>query len=326
MRKRIGEYIRFAAIMTVCIFTVVLLLYCFGNYIADIISMYVSFDVNEIFDDKTETKGFEDDFLMCIADSASEVTPVENVSQVEKKAQTVSVNLSALSGKYANYKGTSVINNTDFDVTDLLYEKYDLPSSPEGDAPYILIYHTHTSEGYSDGGSVVDAGEEMKRVFEELGYKTIHLTDAFDEGQFSGSYSRSAEGVKKVLAKYPSIKLVFDVHRDSIVDSSGVEYRPVTNIDGKSVAQVMFVCGTDEKGLEHPNWRENFKFALDVSRNTGTLYGALSRPVNLRGDRFNTHFTRHSFLIEMGSSVNTLEEAKLASEYTARSIISTIEK
>ena len=63
MRKRIGEYIRFAAIMTVCIFTVVLLLYCFGNYIADIISMYVSFDVNEIFDDKTETKGFEDDSI-----------------------------------------------------------------------------------------------------------------------------------------------------------------------------------------------------------------------------------------------------------------------
>ncbi len=326
MRKRIVEYIRFVAITSACVFTAVSLLYCFGDYIAGIVSLYVSFDVNDLINDKTESKGFENDFLMCITDNESETPPVENVSQVETKAQTVSVNLSALSGKYANYKGTSVINNTDFDVTGFLYDKYESPPSPEEDAPYILIYHTHTSEGYSGGGTVVDAGKEMKRVFEELGYKTIHLTDAFDEGQFSGSYSRSAEGVKKVLAKYPSIKLVFDVHRDSIVDSSGVEYRPVTNVDGKSVAQVMFVCGTDEKGLEHPNWRENFKFALDVSRNAGTMYGALSRPVNLRGDRFNTHFTQHSFLIEMGSSVNTLEEAKLASEYTARSIIGTIEK
>ena len=179
-------------------------------------------------------------------------------------------------------------------------------------------------------GTLVDSQNIFVPIYNQLaekhGYKTIHITDAFDNGQFSGSYSRSAEGVKKALEKYPSIKLIFDVHRDSITDSSGVEYRPLTNIDGKDVAQVMFVCGTDEKGLEHPHWRENFKFALDVSRNVGTMYGALSRPVNLRGDRFNTHFTKHSFLIEVGSAVNALDEAKIASVYTAKAIISTIEK
>ncbi len=326
MRRKMMIYLKFTAILSICVLTAVLILYYFGEYMANAMTVYLKLDVSDILKNEVETKGFESDFMMCVTPTQKNELEVENISQSEPKAQVVSVNLSALSGKYANYKGTSVINNTDYDVTELLYQKYKMPSENNSDEPYILIYHTHTSEGYSDGGSVVDVGREMKNEFEKLGYKTIHITEAFDSGQFSGSYSRSAEGVKKALEKYPSIKLVFDIHRDSITDSSGVEYRPLTQVDGKSTAQVMFVCGTDEKGLEHPNWRENFKFALDVSRNAGTMYGALSRPVNLRGDRFNTHFTNHSFLIEVGSAVNTLEEAKNAAVCTAKAIIGTIEK
>jgi len=242
-----------------------------------------------------------------------------------KENDAVAVNLSALSGKYADYGGTSVLNNTNYSVTSLLYDSYSLPELNKND-PYILIYHTHTSESYYDGGTVVDVGKTMAEEFEKHGYKTIHLTEVFDKEKFSGAYSRSVEGAKKVLEKYPSIKLVFDIHRDSITTSSGVTYRPLTEIEDQNCAQVMFVCGTDAKGLNHPNWRENFKFALDVSRTAGEIYGPISRPVNLRGDRFNTHLTNHSFLIEVGSDANFLDEAKLAAVYTARSIVKTIEK
>lgn len=303
----------------------------FGKSIASSASDFVFEDISfDIFKDLTKTEemniidkqGYEDDFTMFV-DGKEDVLVSTEVS-ISDNSGAVAVNLSALSGKYKIYDGTSVINNTKYDVTSLLYDNYTHPKLNKDD-PYILIYHTHTSESYHGGGSVVDVGESMAEEFEKLGYKTIHLTEVYDKGQFSGSYSRSIKGVEQMLEKYPTIQLAFDVHRDSITTTDGDTYRPLTVIDGQNCAQVMFVCGTDAKGLEHPNWRQNFKFALDISRNMGKSYGALSRPVNLRGDRFNTHVTNFAFLMEVGSDANTLNEAKLGAIYTARAVINTIE-
>ncbi len=294
-----------------------------------IINSAVSLTIgNAVYSDsesETEyTSGFEDDFSKFVISNTKAETSTPKEDKIEN-TNAIAVNLSALSGKYKEYKGTSVINNTSYDISDLLYADYTLPT-PNKDEPYILIYHTHTSEEYYGGGTVVDVGDAMAKEFERLGYKTIHLTDIYDAEQFSGAYSRSVEGAQQVLKKYPGIQLVFDVHRDAITTESGDTYRPITEINGKECAQVMFVCGTDSKGLKHMNWRENFKFALDVSRTAGKNFSALSRPVNLRKDRFNTHLTDYTFLIEMGSVANTLEEAKLAAVYTAQSIILTIEQ
>lgn len=283
---------------------------------------------NRIENSKSEEylqlQNFDEDFTTFLNKENTEIE-ISTLATATDNSEAIPVNLSALSGKYTKYDGTAVLNNTKYDVSDLLYEDYKLPELNKTE-PYILIYHTHTSEEYYGGGTVVDVGNTMTEEFEKLGYQTIHLTTVYDKEQFSGAYSRSVVGAQEILKKYPSIKLVFDVHRDAITTESGDTYRPVTTINGEKCAQIMFVCGTDAKGLEHPNWKENFKFALDISRTAGKTFGELSRPVNLRGDRFNTHLTKHTLLIEMGSAANTLEEAKIAAKYTAQSIIKTIEK
>ena len=114
--------------------------------------------------------------------------------------------------------------------------------------------------------------------------------------------------------------MVLDVHRDAI-SNNGVDYYPVTEINGKKAAQIMPVCGTDAKGLSHPRWRNNFTYALALSRRMGALYGQLSRPVNLRRDRFNTHFTDYTLLLEVGSAANTLDQAIYGGELTAKAMI-----
>lgn len=256
------------------------------------------------------------------SEAPAQIPAVSSVAQGDPDA--VAVNLSVTSGKYKVFNGTSVINNTKFDVSELLNADYERPA-PNKDEPFILIYHTHTSESYYGGGSVIDVGNAMAEEFERLGYKTVHITEYYDKEHFSGAYSRSIKGVEQALKQYPSIKLCFDVHRDSITGSDGVDYRPVTEIGGSTSAQVMLVCGTDAKGLEHPRWRENFKFALDISRTMSGRFPSLSRPVNLRADRFNTHVTDYSVLIEVGSDANTVDEARLAGVCTAQSVVETIE-
>jgi len=247
----------------------------------------------------------------------------------ELPAEIKGANLSALSGTYTQYNGTAVANGTDFDIRSLVKQSAELPTFEEG-KPAVLIYHTHTTECYrNDAGrtnttdesqNVVAVGEAMKRVFEEAGYPTIHIKEVFNQKNFRQSYSYSRAAVEKVLAENPSIQVVLDVHRDSIV-SNGVEFFPVTEVEGKEAAQVMIVCGTDAKGLDHPNWRKNFVYGLELSRRMGRLYGELSRPVNLRTDRFNTHFTPYTLLLEVGSAANTLEQAIYGGELAAASMV-----
>ncbi len=238
-------------------------------------------------------------------------------------------NLSALSGTYSQVNGTAVANATDFDVKKYLDDTVSMPKFTAG-KPAVLIYHTHTTECYRNGKgltnttdetqNVVAVGEAMAKVFESAGFQTIHIKEIFNQPDFSGAYTHSRAAVEKVLKEYPTIQVVLDVHRDSI-SSNGVDYYPVTEVEGRQAAQVMLVCGTDAKGLSHPNWNKNFTYALQLSRKMGELYGQLSRPVNLRRDRFNTHFTPHTLLLEVGSSANTLSQAVYGGELTARAMI-----
>lgn len=237
-------------------------------------------------------------------------------------------NLSALSGTYTQVNGTAVANATAFDIADLLDNTVKSPSFTEGE-PAILIYHTHTTECYrNDEGitntadetkNVVAVGEAMKKEFEAAGYPTIHVKEVFNT-DFSNAYPTARAAILEVLEQNPTVQVVLDVHRDSI-SSGGVDYYPVTEVEGREAAQIMFVCGTDAKGMDHPHWRKNFTYALELSRRMGTLYGQLSRPVNLRTDRFNTHFTDYTLLVEVGSSANTLEQAVYGGQLTARAMM-----
>ena len=237
-------------------------------------------------------------------------------------------NLSALSGTYKQENGTAVANATSYSVENYLDRAPSLPAF-EQEGPAILLYHTHTTECYrnsqgitnttDESQNVVAVGKAMKKIFEDAGYQTIHLTEQMNE-DFSNAYPTARARVQEILKQNPSIKVVLDVHRDSI-SSGGIQYYPVTTVNGKEAAQIMIVCGTEEKGMSHPNWDENFTYALALSRKMGSLYGQLSRPVNLRGDRFNTHFTPHTLLLEVGSSANTLEQAIYGGELCAKAMI-----
>ena len=130
-----------------------------------------------------------------------------------------------------------------------------------------------------------------------------------DEPSFNGSYAHSLVTVQEYIKKYPSIQIVFDVHRDSIVYDDKTKAKVVTEINGRSAAQLMFVVGTDEKGLYNPDWRENMTAALHFQKAISERYPTLMRHINLRRERFNGHTTHASMIIETGTGGNSLDEA-----------------
>lgn len=207
--------------------------------------------------------------------------------------------------------------------------------SPASEGPQILIMHTHSTEAYTMDGediytptdtdrtddpnyNMIRVGEEMKTVFESMGFSVIHDTNLYDYPSYTGSYARSLEGIRAMLEQYPSISVVLDVHRDSILNADGTEYKAVTQVNGEDTAQIMLVVGTNDGGLEHPNWMGNLELAAKIQLYMVSIDATLPRPVNLRSQRFNQHMTPCSLLVEVGTSGNTLQEALRGARYFAQ--------
>ena len=236
--------------------------------------------------------------------------------------------------KPGNGAGIVINNTTEYavDVQAMMDEPLDIILT-RGE-PAILIIHTHSSEAYTQAGGdtyepsdpyrTEDTGKNITRIGDELtaelekrGIGVIHDRRSYDYPSYTGSYSRALASIQQYLKEYPSIKIVLDIHRDSISGPDGAQYRTIAQIGGKTCSQVMFVVGTDSAGLTHPSWRENMKLALRMQREMNMLSPSLTRPVRLSEYRYNQHATTGSLIVEVGSAGNTLAESLTAIKYFA---------
>ncbi len=216
----------------------------------------------------------------------------------------------------------------------------DLPFTVEvgSNEPQVLIYHTHTTEGYMpyDAGyynagdvprndtytdTVTAAGDALEAALLAAGIAVIHDTTVHDHPHYRGAYERSEVTVKKLLAQYPSIKVTIDLHRDGLMVNETDMLKPTVTVDGKKAAQLMVVCGvlsTDE--LPHKNWKDNLSFATKLQEALTAQYDRLARPLSLTAARYNQYLTSGSLLVEVGSEGNTLEEATYAARLLGQTL------
>ena len=216
---------------------------------------------------------------------------------------------------------TPTMTKTDLDGKKLL--QTDLSVKMKGEDPLVLIYHTHGSETYKKEhgktGSVIDGGKRLKKELEEkYGIKTIHDTSIYDQvnGELdrNAAYNYAGDSVAATLKKHPSIKVVLDLHRDSVEDSIHL----VTEIDGKKTAQIMFFNGVSrlKSGeidyLYNPNKSANLAFSLQMQLLAAKYYPDYTRKIYIKGYRYNLHLAKRAMLVEVGAQNNTVTEAKNA--------------
>ncbi len=277
-----------------------------------------------------------------VTQSSSEtVTVIESQVKVpdsEIVGEIIEKDLQA-SGK-VDELGEIVINNQTgvaIDSTEYFYKPLSF-SLEKNDEPQVLIMHTHTTESYmlhgenyyteSDAERTTDTeknvaavGKVMAEQIERAGFSVIHDTTLHDHPGYTGSYSRSAETVKNYLKKYPSIKIVIDLHRDSISANDNKKIAPVIEINGKKAAQIMIVMGSNTGNItNHPNWRENLSLAVKVQNTINIMYPGLSRAILIKSSRYNQNLSNGSFLIEVGSEANTLDEALYSGELIGKAV------
>lgn len=217
---------------------------------------------------------------------------------------------------------TTTIGSSQLDVEKLLGT--DLTLAENVDGPQILIYHTHSQEGYADSvegdanTSVVALGAELSRVLEEkYGIQVLHHTGQYDVPDHANAYANALPYLEQILAENPSIEVVIDLHRDGV--SATTHF--VTEVNGKQTAQIMFFNGlsrTTSQGdlsyLPNPNIQDNLAFSFQMQLAAAEYYPGFTRKIYLKGYRYNMHLLPKSMLVEVGAQTNTFEEAKNAME------------
>lgn len=251
-----------------------------------------------------------------------------------------------LSGKDGGVLGVHITNLTqnhkDIDIAAALATRPDI-NIYKNKKPQVLIVHTHTTECYANSytgtflktaatrsrdkdRNVIRIGKEIAAQLKAADIAVIHDTTIHDDPSYSGAYDMAAKTVTNILKKYPSIDVVIDVHRDSITRNENLKIKPTTVIDGKKCAQVMLLMGCDDKGnMKHPDWMRNFCFAVLFQQKLEQMYPGLARPIYFKNGRFNQHLSKGSILLEVGSDVNTLDEAIYAGKLAGKALVATLE-
>ena len=224
-----------------------------------------------------------------------------------------------------DFEGTQIKNGTNLELTDDIFDTSTLDINKND----VIIFHTHTCESYTptenypyeESGTfrtldlnctVAGVGNYLDTQLKSYGFNVTHDLTYHDYPAYSGSYGRSQATVENLLVSHPGTDIIIDLHRDAIADTT---YAPSVKIGEEVVSQLMFVIGTDGGGLEHPNWKQNLKFAVAVQKKANELYPGLFKPILISNSRYNQQLGRAACIIEVGATGNTLEQSMASMKY-----------
>lgn len=195
----------------------------------------------------------------------------------------------------------------------------------------VLITHTHTTEcylGYDAGfyntddptrtedssRNMIAVGERVADKLRQAGIGVVHDTTIHDQ-PYSSAYTHSRKAVEQYLKRYPDICVVLDIHRDAIYPSDTSRIKPTAVIDGKKAAQMMIIVGMkNTKSVPNAHTAENLAFGARLQQALHRQHNGLMRPMVLADARYNQQLCNGMILVEVGSDVNTLEEACYSGE------------
>lgn len=275
-------------------------------------------------------------------ETLQELIQAENEAALEMRRQNAfiphgiqnMVDLKALSdyetlvSTFYTIDANTMSDGEELNVADFL-EK-DMKITGDGAEPQILIYHTHSQEGFSDSvpgdvnTTIVGVGARLCEILTNTyGYNVLHHTGQYDVDTRDDAYANSLPAIEQLLAEHPSIEVVIDLHRDSMPEGTKL----VMDLDGRPTARFMFFNGLsrtrntgDIAYLYNEYLQDNLAFSFQMQLKATQYYPGLTRKIYLKGYRYNMHLCPKTTLVELGAQNNTVEEAMNACEPLAHII------
>lgn len=195
----------------------------------------------------------------------------------------------------------------------------------------IVLYHTHATEAYlphEEGNyrtqderyNVMGVGTKITANLQGYGLNAIHLKDYNDYPDYNSSYYNSNKAVSQILSDSKR-NLIIDIHRDGADENSAYERIlsgvKTTQINGKTAATCTLVIG-DKNG----NYEELKKNAQKLYEKAQEMYPGLFRDIIIRpGAYFNQYLSDYALLIEIGSTLNHIDEVNYSAELLSEILV-----
>lgn len=197
--------------------------------------------------------------------------------------------------------------------------------------PFIYIYHTHGTESYMPETignfhstnrkyTVRAVGDHLTKHLMDKGYKVIHNETLHDYPSYQRSYARSLNTLNTSLEKNPSLRIVFDIHRDAAPDTQDARKNSYVVINNEKVAKFSIVVGT-----KNPNAKQLKKFAEYIKAKCDARYPGLAKKTILKEFKFNQYRSDYYALIEIGNTKNNIDETLNTTKYLAEVLSEVIE-
>ena len=274
----------------------------------------------QVTEEKTEEQNIQDNI---------ENTSTNDVKEIQTGVTTQVITNNPIAESFnTQYGNVKIKNQTDYQLTQEMMTP-DITIENKN----IILFHTHSCESYTPSEAypytqtgnfrttdlnftVTRVGTELENYLKQYNYNVVHSTDYHDYPAYNGSYTKSLKTVENILQTTPS-DIIIDIHRDAIGSRS--DYAPIVKIGDVDVAaQLMFVIGTNNGGLWHPNWNQNLKFAIKIQEKAEEMYPGLFKPIMLTTSRYNQHTGKYASIIEVGATGNTLEQCLTSMKYLAK--------
>lgn len=255
----------------------------------------------------------------------------DNLTLAYDKNSSKETNFNLNDSDISRDANNSDITNNNSNAQNAVFQVYDpkLKKTLNVTKPEVLIYHSHTTESYSPYGSdntdptrdVCAVGDVIANELENnYGIAVIHDTTIHNVAAYTKSYERSGETVDKYLSKYGDFKMVIDLHRDSSPDKSALTMK----INDENVAKFMFVMAR-----KNPHYDKNIALVNSIINVSNKDFPGICNGIyyyNYGTNFFNQAKSNNAFLLEVGSDVNTIDEAKATGKYIARILAETLNK
>ncbi|MBQ9748326.1 MAG: stage II sporulation protein P [Clostridia bacterium] len=193
----------------------------------------------------------------------------------------------------------------------------------------VLILNTHSFEAYSaerslyfDDPSYAYIGDENRNV----GAVCRSFADALNRNGVGavfvdcmatsgiGSYQNARRMAELALAEYPDVKLIVDLHRGVVKDSTGAVLRPVAPLFGEALAQVRLIVGADAA------FETNMAAALALFGKASLTHGELMMPTAVQDGALLQTLPVPVLTMEIGTCGNYVSEAQRSAELLAEVI------
>ena len=257
----------------------------------------------------------------------NDITKEINTPDIFNKIENPSITQTQMSNRKEVKINNIVINNysnhLNLDYKELINSKLYFTKASDK----LLFYHTHTSESYSNSEkykfeysstyrsrdekfNMLSVGKLLTKLLKDKKINSVHNTNEHDYYTYTTSYTKSRNTLKTELSKN-SYSIIFDLHRDAIAD---LTYAPKVNIEGKEVAQLMFVVGVGSKSYPNKYAKDNLSFAIKFQLLAESIYPGLFKPMMIKDYTYNQDMNKYSVLIECGATGNTFEQVYLSME------------